>query len=70
MFDVKINNFINYTLNKTDWFGLVWFYGISTIEDYLILNPVYSYIFDIWFVNISQQIWIVSSIAIYHLQFN
>ena len=24
------------------WFHLVWFYGISIIVDYLMLNPVYS----------------------------
>ena len=27
---------------------LVWFYGISTIEDYLMLNLVHSYILDIY----------------------
>ena len=26
------------------WFGLVWFIGISTLVDYLMPNPVYSYI--------------------------
>ena len=31
-----------------DWFGLVWFYGISTIVGYLILNPVYTYILNIY----------------------
>ena len=33
--------------------GLVLSYGISTIVGYLMPNPVYSYIVDIWFVNIS-----------------
>ena len=33
------------------WFGLVWFYGISTIVVYLMLNPIFSYILNIWFVN-------------------
>ena len=28
-------------------FGLVWFYGISTIVGYFLPNPVYTYIFDI-----------------------
>ena len=28
------------------WFGLVWFYGISTIVGYLMSNPVYTYILD------------------------
>ena len=26
------------------WFGLIVFYGISTIVDYLMPNPVYTYI--------------------------
>ena len=26
------------------WFGLVWFYGISTIVGYLMPNPFYTYI--------------------------
>ena len=29
---------------KDKWFGLVWFYGISTIIGYLMPNPVYTYI--------------------------
>ena len=29
---------------RNAWFGLVWFYDISTIESYLMPNPVYSYI--------------------------
>ena len=32
-------------------FGWVWFYGISTIVGYLIPNPVFTYISNIWFVN-------------------
>ena len=32
-------------------FSLVWFYGISTIVGYLMPNPVFRYILDIWFVN-------------------
>ena len=34
------------------WFGLVRFYGISTIVGYLIRNPLYTYISNIRFVNI------------------
>ena len=30
------------------WFGLVWFNGISTIVGYLIPNPLYTYILDIY----------------------
>ena len=29
-------------------FGLVWFYGISTIVDYLLPNPFYTYILNIY----------------------
>ena len=32
-------------------FGLVWFYGISTIVGYLMPYPVFTYISNIWFVN-------------------
>ena len=28
---------------KQFWFGLVWFYGISTIVGYLMPNPFYTY---------------------------
>ena len=31
------------------WFGLVWFYGISTILSYLMPNPLYTYIKNIGF---------------------
>ena len=27
-----------------NWFGLVWFYGVSNIVDYLMPNPAYTYI--------------------------
>ena len=40
------------TLLHMQWgfggFGLVWFYGISTIVGYLMPNPVYTYILDIY----------------------
>ena len=45
------------------WFGLVWFYGISTFVGYLMPNPLYTYIFNIynlvwfglvWFYGISN----------------
>ena len=69
------------------WLGWVWFYGISTIFSYLMPNPFFTYISNIWFVNafcrntqltdqtvlfltiqfsISQQSWMVSSIAMYN----
>ena len=32
-------------------FGLVGFYGISIIVGYLMSNPLYTYIFNIWFLN-------------------
>ena len=34
-------------INK--WLGLVWFYGISTTVGYLMPNPLYIYIYMIWF---------------------
>ena len=30
------------------WFGFVWFYGKSNIEGFLMSNPVYKYIFNIY----------------------
>ena len=32
------------------WFGLVWLYGRSTIVDYLMPNPHYTYILNIYMV--------------------
>ena len=32
-------------------FGLVWSYGISTVAGYLMPNPVFTNILNIWFVN-------------------
>ena len=32
------------------WIGLFWFYGISTIVGYLMLNTVYTYILDIYMI--------------------
>ena len=37
-----------YIYLKYIWFGLDGFYGISAIVGYLMPNPVYSYIFDIY----------------------
>ena len=37
--------------NWTDWFGLLWSVGISNIVGYLMPNPVFIYISNIWFVN-------------------
>ena len=44
------NSLYTYILNRYDLvrFGLVWFYGISTIVGYLMPNPLYTYIFDIY----------------------
>ena len=38
-----------YIYIKYIWFGLVGFYGISTIVGYLMPNPLYTYILNIWF---------------------
>ena len=40
------NPLYTYTLNI--WFGLVGFYGISTIVGYLMPNPLYTYILNIY----------------------
>ena len=40
---------------KKVWFGLVWFYGISTIEGYLMPNPFYTYILNIWFLREREE---------------
>ena len=37
--------------SEFDWFDLVWFYGISTIVFYLILNHIYTYILNIYVVD-------------------
>ena len=37
-----------YTYIKYTWFGWVGFYGISTIVDYLMPNPLYTYISNIY----------------------
>ena len=46
------------------WFGLVWFYGISTILGYLMPNPIHTYTLNIYMIceyilldNILKQIW-------------
>ena len=39
-----------YIYIKYIWFCLVWFYGKSTIVGYLMPNPLYTYILNIWFV--------------------
>ena len=38
------------------WFGLVWFCGISTIVDYSMPNPFYTYIFHHHHVILSERI--------------
>ena len=35
------------TLLHSVWFGLVWFYGISTIVGYLMSNPIFTYILNL-----------------------
>ena len=42
-------NFKDLSINEEIvWFGLVWFYGISTFVGYLMPNPLYTYILDIY----------------------
>ena len=37
-----------YIYIKYIWFALLWFYGISTIVGYLMLNPLYLYILNLY----------------------
>ena len=37
-----------YIYIKYIWFGLIGFYGISTIVGYLMLNPLYTYILNVY----------------------
>ena len=32
------------------WFGLVWFYSISTIVGYSMPNPLYTYILNVYMI--------------------
>ena len=41
------NSLYTYILNRYDWVG---FYGISTIVNYLMQYPLYTYIKYIWYV--------------------
>ena len=62
-----------YIYIKYTWFGLVGFYDISTIVGYLISNPHYTYIYDIynfvwlslWHFNHSRLFTAKSSLYIY-----
>ena len=49
-----------------DKFGLVWFYGISTILGNLMTNLVYSYILDIyiWVIGLIRAIGLIRSIGL------
>ena len=62
-----------YIYIKYIWFGLVGFYGISTIVGYLMPNPLYTYILDIydwfdwvlWHINHCRLLNAKSSLYIY-----
>ena len=34
--------------SQSGWFGLLWFYGISTIVGHLMPNPIYTYILNMY----------------------
>ena len=43
-----MSTFMDYLMRKPSLsFGLVWFYGISTIVSYLISNPLFTHILNI-----------------------
>ena len=50
---------VNFKYSLLVWFGLIWFYGISTILGYLMPNPLYKYISNIydlvWFGFMAHQ---------------
>ena len=46
------HNFTIHNIFTYMYWCLAWFYGISTRVGYLMPNLVYTYISDIWFVNI------------------
>ena len=54
--------------------GLIWFYGISSIVGYLVPNPLYRYIFNIydlvWFYGISSIVGYLMSNPLYRYIFN
>ena len=39
---------IQFSISTVFWFGLLWFYSISTIVGYLMPNPFYTYISNIY----------------------
>ena len=41
-----------YIFNKYMWFGLGWFYGLSTIVTYLMQNLLYTYIYFKYIYNL------------------
>ena len=45
LFNAKSSLYIHI---KYIWFGLVWFYGISNIVGYLMPNPLYTYVLNIY----------------------
>ena len=55
-----------------EWLGLDWFYGISTIVGYLIPNPFYTYILNIWFLNTFCKWYFLTdlSLSVFGLQLN
>ena len=46
-----------YIYIKYIWFGLVWFYGISTTVGYLMPNPLYTYILNIYMIWFGLVLW-------------
>ena len=45
-----LNPLQTYIYIKYKEFGLLWFYGISTIVDYLMLNALYTYLLNIYMI--------------------
>ena len=67
LFKVK---FYLYIYIRYIWFGLVWFYGISTITGYLMPNPLYTYKLNIYgLVWFCWVLWHVSYCGLFKAKF-
>ena len=55
-----------YIYIKYVWFGLVGFYGISTIVGYLMPNPLYTYILNIYMVWFGWVLWHINHCRLFN----
>ena len=55
-----------YIYIKDIWFGLVGFYGISTIVGYLMPNPFYTYILNIYMIWFGWVLWHINHCRLFN----